>query len=224
MIAHCPKVYRSRKACFTPLAETDRKFDFYHQKPSPRGGTANSRGKEFPLSVLAMLCEVAACQTAKYRSIWQLARTVPMPTCVGDDLMIRSLPGTCRCRRRSVAGTGRLGPESRWSCPSRRQPDQVFSCSQGLVRYTLVFACAPRLLPAFFGSFKLTSVRIIRVGRRHVFDPCFLALWNRITCGEFRRFSNSVSSGMQKLRMTVQCSVSSKCCFAAMNRQFEINL
>ena len=30
---------------------TDRKFDFYHQKPSPQGGTANSRGKEFPLPV-----------------------------------------------------------------------------------------------------------------------------------------------------------------------------
>ena len=96
--------------------------DFYHQKPSPHGGTANARGKEFPLSVLAMLCEVAACPTAKYRSIWQLARTVPMPTCVGDDLMIRSLPGTCRCRRTSVPGTGRLGPATRLGCPSRRNP------------------------------------------------------------------------------------------------------
>ena len=79
-----------------------------------------------PCHFLTMVGEVGVylstkgtSMSAKHASSASLLHNVP---CRRMSVIIRSLPGTCRCPRRSVSGTGRLGLRIRFGCSSRLNP------------------------------------------------------------------------------------------------------
>ncbi len=96
----------------------DRNFDFrpVYQGESPwavfRGGEPKSGLPECDMNVDAR----------KIRGDWSArAQHPPADSRRG---CVRSSPGTCRCRRRSIPATARCGSLSRRSCPRRGHPVQ----------------------------------------------------------------------------------------------------
>ena len=84
-------------------------------------------GTHAPRPFLAVGSQIGTCLSTEFKPIGAKICLDPTagthrPHADPRRTMIRSSPGTCRCRRKSAPGSGPLGPEIRASCPNRQRP------------------------------------------------------------------------------------------------------